>query len=112
MQVAEQRGADCGAGLVVFGRYKVFEGDSLRLNLGYKFLQGEMQTADFPFATFRDITDVTVPRDFQDALFSMCAVLAMREQNWEYAQRWMDKIKEKDAQEITMAKWMAEQQKN
>ncbi len=111
LQVAESRATTCKADLVVFGKYKAYSGDSVRVNLGYKFLNGERQSADFPFETFRDITAVTVPRDFQDALFSMCAVLAMRDKNWEFAKRWMDKIKEKDSREIAMAEWMAEKLK-
>jgi len=109
LQVADTRGKSCKADLVVFGEYLAYEGDSVRVKLGYKFLKGAEQTTDFPFETFRDITNVSVTRDFQDALFSMCAVLAMREKNWEFARRWMDKIKNKTPEEELLAQQMAKE---
>jgi len=56
---------------------------------------------------FRDITEVVAPRDLEDALFSMCAMIAMRGKNWTFAQRWMDKIQEKEDSEKKMSEWLA-----
>ena len=107
LQTAERQGRRCGADLVVFGQYKAFAQDSVRVRLGYSFLQEDGQSDDLPFQTFRDITAVVAPRDLQDALFSMCAMIAMRGKNWTFAQRWMDKIQEKEASEKKMSEWLA-----
>ncbi|MBK9335534.1 MAG: hypothetical protein IPM98_02655 [Lewinellaceae bacterium] len=112
LQMADRNGKRCEADLVIFGQYKAFEQDSLRINLGYRFLGGKGQAGDVPFQTFRDITEIKAPRDLEDALFSLCAMIAMREQNWGFARRWMDKIREKDPSEEKMAQWLAGKQQD
>jgi hypothetical protein len=107
LQMANRKGKRCDADLVIFGQYKVFEQDSLRIKLGYRFLRDKGKTGDVPFHTFRDITEIKAPRDLEDALFSLCAMIAMREKSWEFARRWMDKIHEKDTSEEKMAQWLA-----
>ena len=108
LEIAERRGKTCQADLVIYGMYKAFDpGDSLRVNMGFKFLKAGGQAGDIPFKTFRDITEVTADRDLESALFSICAMIAASEKNWEFAQRWMDKIKNKEANEEEMALWLA-----
>ncbi|MBK6930592.1 MAG: hypothetical protein IPH12_06845 [Saprospirales bacterium] len=108
LELAERQGKNCSVDLVIYGQYKAYEKDSIRVNLGFSFIGGNMSTADLPFNTFRDITDVKVPRGLEDALFSVCSMIAMRAKKLDVAERWMNKIKEKDATETKMAQWIAE----
>jgi hypothetical protein len=48
-------------------------------------------------------------RDLQDAVFSLCATIAMRNKNWQFAKRWMGRIREKDSQETALSAWLDQQ---
>lgn len=109
-QDAEQLGRKCDADLVVYGQYQAFEKDSVRVKMGFKFLKGGGAESSGPFMTFRDITAVEPTRDLQDAVFSLCAMIAMEKKNWAFAKRWMGRIREKNAQELAMSEWLEKQQ--
>lgn len=108
LEVAESRGKACNASLVIYGQYLAFSADSIRVKLGYINLKSGGKAGSLPFSTFRDITEVSAPRDLQDALFAVCTMIAISEEKWDFAQRWMGKIKEKEADEIQMEQWVAE----
>jgi hypothetical protein len=108
-QDAERLGRQCGADLVIYGQYAAYEKDSIRVKMGFKFLTGVGVEADLPFKTFRDITEVQPTRDLQDAIFSLCATIAIQNKNWEFAKRWMGRIREKEPQELAMADWVDKQ---
>jgi len=105
-QAAEQLARTCGADLVVFGQYKAFGKDSIRVKVGYKLLKGGGFDSNSPFKTFRDITDVQPTRDLQDAIFSLCTMLAAREGKWVFAKRWTERIREKNTEEMEMSGWI------
>ncbi len=108
-QDAERLARECGADLVIYGQYQGFDNDSIRVKMGFKFLREGGAAFNGPFKTFRDITAVQPTRDLQDAVFSLCAMIAMRDKNWQFAKRWMDRIREKDNQETAMAAWLDKQ---
>ncbi len=108
-QDAEKMGRQCGADLVIFGQYQSFEKDSIRVKTGFKFLKEGGIGAHGPFTTFRDITAIQPARDLQDAVFSLCAMIAIRNRNWQFAQRWMGRIHEKNEQETAMSDWVDKQ---
>lgn len=105
-QNAEELGRRCKADLVIYGKYKAFEKDSVRVKMGFRFLKGAGLAGSGPFMTFRDITEVQPTRDLQDAVFSLCAMIAARDRNWPVAKRWMEKIRDKDEAESKMAAWV------
>lgn len=105
-QNAEELGRRCKADLVIYGKYKAFEKDSVRVKMGFRFLKGAGLAGSGPFMTFRDITEVQPTRDLQDAVFSLCAMIAARDRNWPVAKRWMEKIRDKDEAESKMAAWL------
>jgi hypothetical protein len=105
-QDAERLGRQCDADLVIYGQYLAFEKDSSRVKMGFKFLREGGREVNLPFKTFRDITDVQPARDLQDAVFSLCAMIALRNKNWEFAKRWTGRIREKEPQELAMADWL------
>lgn len=108
-QDAERIGRQCGADLVIYGQYLAFEKDSIRVKMGFKFLQEGGREGNLPFKTFRDITAVQPTRDLQDAIFSVCAMIAVRKKNWQVAKRWMGRIREKEPQEMAMNDWIGKQ---
>ena len=108
-QDAERLARECGADLVIYGQYQGFVKDSIRVKMGFKFIREGGAAFNGPFKTFRDITAVQPTRDLQDAVFSLCTMLAIREKNWPFAKRWMGRIREKDNQEVTMAAWLDRQ---
>ncbi|MBK8966216.1 MAG: hypothetical protein R3D58_23320 [Saprospiraceae bacterium] len=108
LNIAESRGKTCKAALVIYGQYLAFSADSIRVKLGFINLKPGGKAGTLPFSTFRDITEVAAPRDLQDALFAVCTMIAINEEKWDFAQRWMEKIKDKDAAEVQMAQWVAE----
>lgn len=107
-QDAGRLARECGADLVIFGQYQAFENDSIRVRMGYRFLKSGMEF-NGPFETFRDITAVQPTRDLQDAVFSLCAMIAIGNKKWPVAKRWMERIREKNNQEIVMTEWLNQQ---
>jgi len=111
LEVAESRGRECKAGLVIYGQYLAFSADSIRVKLGFINLRPGGNAGSLPFNTFRDITEVAAPRDLQDAIFAVCTMLAINEEKWDFAQRWIEKIKEKEADDEVVAQWVSEKNK-
>lgn len=108
-QEAERLARVCDADLVIFGQYQAFAKDSIRVKMGFKFVREGGAAFNGPFKTFRDVTAVQPTRDLEDALFSLCAIIAMRNRNWQFAKKWMGRIREKDSQEMAMADWLDRQ---
>lgn len=108
-QEAEQMARECGADLVIFGQYQGFANDSIRVRMGFKFVREGGAAFNGPFKTFRDVTAVQPTRDLQDAVFSLCAMIALRNKNLAMAKRWMGRIREKDSQETAMSEWLDRQ---
>lgn len=108
-QEAERLARKCGADLVIFGQYQGYEKDSVGVKMGFKFLQPGGAEGDTPFKTFRDITKVQPARDLEDAVFSLCAMIAVKDKKWVFAKRWMGRIRDKNAEEIAMSDWIEKQ---
>lgn len=108
-QAAGQLARECGADLVIFGQYQAFGKDSIRVKVGYSLLKGGGLDRSGPFKTFRDITAVQPARDLQDAIFSLCTMIAARERKWPVAKRWMGRIREKNSEEMAMSAWLDQQ---
>lgn len=105
---AAEIGGHCGADLVVWGRYST--GDSTRVNVNYIFTGGEMQEGSTGYQAFKDLTQlqsgVMVNRVLEDAIFSVCAVMALRSSKPALAKKWLDKVKEPSAQDLAMLSWV------
>lgn len=109
-QDAERLAKECGADLVIFGQYQGYEKDSIRVKMGFRFLGEGNVTFNGPFKTFRDITAVQPTRDLQDAVFSLCTMIAVGNKKWVFAKRWMDRIRDKNSEEVAMSAWLDQQQ--
>lgn len=108
-QDAERLARECGADLVIFGQYQGYAKDSIRVKMGFRFLREGGGAFNGPFTTFRDVTAVQPARDLQDAVFSLCTMIAMSNKNWQFAKRWLGRIREKDTQEMAMSAWLDQQ---
>ena len=109
-QNAQQYAKKCGADLVVFGQYKQFANDSIRVNMGFRSLKSGGPSFDGPFKPFADITDVQVERNLEDAIFKFCGWLAIRDKKWAFAKRWMSQMKERTPADRFMDKWLDDHQ--
>lgn len=110
---ADNIGRRCGdIDLVLFGTYNAYAADSIRVNFGYSFLKAGGRKGNVPFQTFRDITAVEAPRDLEDALHSICGMIALDKGKLTFAKQWMEKIQEKNLQEVKMTEWLAKQAGN
>lgn len=98
----------CMADLVVWGQYSV-GGDSSRIAIQYKFVADGREGATDVLA-FKDITGLQSGRmvkGFDDAIFSLCGMIAMREKRWDLAEKWLGKVREPDATDFAMRDWLA-----
>lgn len=102
-------GRHCGADLVVWGRYLL--SDSARVNVNYVFTEDPAQEGSTGFQAFRDLTvlqsGTMLNRSLDDAIFSICAIMAMRAGNFDLAKSWLDKVKEPVMQDSAMLQWLS-----
>ncbi|HNM24400.1 MAG TPA: hypothetical protein PKL15_03175 [Saprospiraceae bacterium] len=97
-------GRHCQADLVIWGSYTV--DDSARVDVNYVFSNDEQNSSNTGFQAFKNITELQkgalVRRTLNDALFSVCAMMAVRSDNLPVARKWLQKIKEPSPQEAAM----------
>jgi hypothetical protein len=85
----------CGADLLITGQYLVLKDDSVQVSLNYQFSDNRppIQT---DFYGFRNIAALSSglfkESSITDAIFSLCMVIALREDNDTLTQKWMLKI--------------------
>ena len=101
---AAEYGRHCHADLVIWGSYTV--DDSTRVDVNYVFSNNEQTGNSTGFQAFKNITELQkgalLRRTLNDALFSVCAMMAVRTENWPVARKWLEKIKEPSPQETAM----------
>ena len=92
----------CSMDLLITGQYVLLRSDTVEVSLNYQFAKSgpEIQTE---FAAFRNIAalreGIMQNRQLSDAIFSLCALLAVREGNKELTAKWLNKIKKTEAWE-------------
>ncbi|MCC6462773.1 MAG: hypothetical protein IT260_20060, partial [Saprospiraceae bacterium] len=67
---------------------------------------------DGPFKAFDDITEVRAERDLEDAITKFCGLLAVRNRKWQFAQKWMNKMKEKTEGDQAISEWLDKRSPN
>ena len=100
--------AKCRAELVIWGQYSL-GADSSRVAIQYKFLSDGREGGTDVLA-FRDITALQggrMVKGLDDAIFSLCGMIAMREGRWDLAEKWLEKVREPDAADAAMRDWLA-----
>lgn len=103
---AADLGRHCSADFVVWGSYS--DSDSTRVNVKYVFPNNEEKSGSTGFQAFKNLTELQsgamLNRTLDDAIFSLCAMMALRADNLPLAKKWLDKVKEPGAQDSAMIK--------
>ena len=101
---AAELGRHCSADFVVWGSYS--DSDSTRVNVKYVFPNNEQKSGSTGFQAFRNLTELQsgamLNRTLDDAILSLCAMMALRADNIPLAKKWLDKVKEPGAQDSAM----------
>lgn len=88
----------CGANVIVWGKY-AHSDDSLSLILQYHFLDQPDWSKTEDAITVKDATSIqsgTISKNLEDSIFLLCSIIALRQNELELTQKWLDKITDKD----------------
>lgn len=108
IRAASDFGRRCQADLVVWGLYEK-KPETIEIDISYAFLDGMQQSGATGFKRFSGLSALQngrVQKDFDDAVFSLCAVMALRRNNPELAAKWLDKVKNKGQADEAMIRAM------
>ncbi len=99
-------GKRCGADLVVWGVYQSMERDSFRVKIRSQFTREGGTAVNTEFRPLRDLASLANKndtfREFDDAFFSLCAMVAIERDRWVVAQRWLKRIKDPQPADMAM----------
>jgi hypothetical protein len=107
---ATQLAENCAANVVVWGKYSKTN-DSLRVILQYHFLEQPSWSQFGELAVMKDVTAIkngTLSKGLEDAVLSLCSVIALRQDEVDLAKRWLAKIDEKGAVDAEIKKVILE----
>ena len=96
---AEQKGKYCGADLVIWGQFEKVD-DSLQIDVHYVFTKGDQLPGHTDFQPFKSLTALQKSgkssglRTLDDAVLSLCSVLAVHANRPEVAEKWLGKIQD------------------
>lgn len=99
---AQPLGKTCGADMVIWGDYE-YAHDSVQLDTRFAFVKPDGQSGGTGLQTFSSIANIRSGRmnkSLDDAVFSLCAIMAVAERRLPLAKKWLDKVKVKDARDI------------
>ncbi len=90
---------NCKANVVIWGTYSSGK-DSLRLHLNYRFKDQPQQNKLGELVTVKDVMDLLekgeILKSQDDAILSLCGILAMREGKEQVAKKWFEKLSQKE----------------
>jgi hypothetical protein len=96
-------GKNCGADVVIWGLYE--QRDSLILTTRYVFTDASGRKGGSGLESFGSVASIQsaiIIKGLDDAIFMLCGVMAIHEKNWPLAKKWLEKVKDKDAQVMDM----------
>ncbi len=96
----------CEADLIVWGQYSSRQ-DSIFLNLQYHFPKA-VEWSDSESLRLRDVTVLqngSMLKGLDDAIFSLCGLLAMRANDKALTKKWIDKVGKKEEADELMLEW-------
>ncbi|MEM8528193.1 MAG: hypothetical protein AAGG68_26350 [Bacteroidota bacterium] len=89
----------CAANVIIWGKYAKAS-DSLRVILQYHFLERPDWSAFGELAVIKDVTAIqtgTISKQLEDAIFSLCSLIALRQNKRDLFQRWTAKVEGEEA---------------
>jgi len=87
----------CNANVVVWGTYA--QADSIRLVLNYYFMDQPSVSTTGQLLSFRDAIGLQsgkMLKGLDDAILSLCGLIALREGDTELAEKWFEKVKQRE----------------
>jgi len=101
---ATQIAQSCDANVIIWGKYSAV-GDSIRLILQYHFLEKPEWSNFGDLIVLKDVTELQtgeMTKNLNDAIMSLCTVIAVRQNEQETAVNWLAKLQEKEAVDLKM----------
>jgi hypothetical protein len=95
---ASEIAQSCNANVIIWGKYSNV-GDSIRLILQYHFLEQPEWSSFGDLIVLKDVTEIQtgeMTKNLEDAIMSLCSVMAIRQNNKVVAKNWLAKVKEKE----------------
>ena len=96
----------CGANVIIWGTYSNAS-DSLRLILQYLFLEQPDWSKMSDLIVLKDVTAIQTGKKFkslEDAILSLCGIIALRQDKTEVAEKWLKKVVEKGEVDLELLK--------
>jgi Effector-associated domain 11 len=97
---------ECNLDLLIWGNYSS-RPDSLRLVMEYYFSEAPEASVLSELVTLKDVTSLqkgTMLKNLDDAIFSLCGVIALREGNNALAKKWFEKVSGKEQMDMEVLK--------
>ena len=96
---AKPLGKTCNADMVIWGDYE-YASDSIQVDTRFAFVGPEGRSGGLGAQAFSSIANIRAGRmnkSLDDAVFSLCAIMAIADKRLPLAKKWLDKVKQKDA---------------
>lgn len=95
---ASEIAESCNANVIIWGKYSNV-GDSIRLILQYHFLEQPEWSSFGDLIVLKDVTEIQtgeMTKNLEDAIMSLCSVMAIRQNKKVVAKNWLAKVEEKE----------------
>lgn len=89
---------ECEANLLIWGNYSA-RTDSIRMTLNYYFTDTPEESKLGEMLALKDVTGLQsgkMLKNLDDAILSLCGIIAVREGNEPIAKKWFEKVKKKE----------------
>ena len=99
MHDAAETAKKCNANVIIWGTY-LNSADTMKLILQYCFTEHPDWNNSGELMKFKDVTQLhngRMLKDLDDAILSLCGIIALREGNNKIAKKWFDKVVHKEA---------------
>lgn len=95
---AQPLGKTCGADMVIWGLYDK-SGDNIQLDTRFAFVKPDGASGGTGFQVFASVPNIhsgKMLKGLDDAVFSLCAIMALREKRLPLVKKWLEKVVVKD----------------
>lgn len=98
---ASRAGMQCQADMVIWGQYES-ETEGIAIDVRYVFTKEPNIAAGSSLETFKSLTELKSNRmkfnDLEQAVFALCSMMALHEDNAPLVEKWVDKLQAPDPQ--------------
>jgi hypothetical protein len=96
---ASRAGTQCQADMVIWGQYES-ETEGIAIDVRYVFTKSPNIAAGSNLETFKSLTELKSNRmkfnDLEQAVFALCSMMALHEDNAPLVEKWVDKLQNPD----------------